>query len=933
MLCAFLVLAVTGYFRNYSTSVGSDEILVLLIGLVSGQAAVCLKVRWRTLGEQNAFAEGVIVVLIWGLLLCVGLCPKGILHLYHYHGSERWSGVWGNPNVFGTFCGVGLLFSAGLVLKYAIRCGRNARSLAARRRTLCIPATLVYLAAMAVFAVGLLHSYSRGAWLGVAVGAAYLCIQVGSGSVSRLGWTKRFHVASGWLAAAFLCLLLLPGCVPANPLLARLKSLGDLDDLSWRNRLTSSRAALNILADRPFWGAGWGQAERTYEQFYLPERLTETAAITQNGYLYLGMEAGLPVLTCLFAYLVLVVHPLSLAQRSAVGHGHLKDLAARPLGCQAAVFALLTIFLFDGGLTNVWLSPLFWVSLSLARDLPTCDVPSIPLETRRPGLLTAPFWLQRGIRIKHKLGLAVWCSGVRANILLIVLLSLLGGLFASKAVDPYQRIQFTLNVGERRPLRCVALAPKHWKRNPVVLYAQGAGVGCVETGIVLRQFANAGFAAVAMDYTKTNEASFNEEINRVHQYVASQSWADPEAIVWVGSSLGAQRVLSAALQHAGMQPAALVRICGGWIEPLRRYYGISSPDYPAPAGELRPALQETKRGRRLRCPVLLVHGTADQAFSIQTARELARALAADRTRVELWELRGLDHFLGEKRPVVIRMVAEWCWRTVSGNDFPPPSRLRCASLLWLAAYGAWFLSATVVWRLVLRLRPSGLRKQPPWLWPLSTVLCFALLIRGVAPLLPATRGTIAIARFCLVPPAQRPDLDWLSTQPGCDAHTLGTLSDQLKLAARGKEILHKGLSANDQRAFLLSPSLGGSGLHDFKWRRILWQFFYPRVRTDWLADRAPEIVAQSLRERVGTSLEAPGGQTVEEMWRLGWAHPRDFERLSVAAMRAAGIAARLGPDGRAEIWMPHKATWGIPPLALDCVKHPLPQAAADGPAD
>ena len=62
-------------------------------------------------------------------------------------------------------------------------------------------------------------------------------------------------------------------------------------------------------------------------------------------------------------------------------------------------------------------------------------------------------------------------------------------------------------------------------------------------GNVLRQFADLGLAAVGFDYDQIHPGAFEGEYAAVLDYVRRQSWADTNAIAWVGFSLGAQHTL------------------------------------------------------------------------------------------------------------------------------------------------------------------------------------------------------------------------------------------------------------------------------------------------------------------------------------------------------------------------------------------------------
>ena len=84
----------------------------------------------------------------------------------------------------------------------------------------------------------------------------------------------------------------------------------------------------------------------------------------------------------------------------------------------------------------------------------------------------------------------------------------------------------------------------------------------------LRQFAELGMAAVGFDYDQTNSGAFDGEFAAVLDYVRRQSWANTNAIAWVGFSLGAQNTLGYLLKHPENHPQLYVRLAGGWIPEL-----------------------------------------------------------------------------------------------------------------------------------------------------------------------------------------------------------------------------------------------------------------------------------------------------------------------------------------------------------------------------
>ena len=160
-------------------------------------------------------------------------------------------------------------------------------------------------------------------------------------------------------------------------------SMGNVNDFSWRNRLSAWEGTWQMMADRPWFGFGWNQPEPVYEYYYLADETMEAsdaAAIQMNDYLMLGATLGIPALFCFMAYLWLSlthsgfgVPPLGGAPPKPRERGT-PNLTADflPVICRAGAIVLLVGFWFDGGLFKLPTAATFWILLELGRqDLKT----------------------------------------------------------------------------------------------------------------------------------------------------------------------------------------------------------------------------------------------------------------------------------------------------------------------------------------------------------------------------------------------------------------------------------------------------------------------------------------------------------------------------------------------------------------------------------
>jgi O-antigen ligase len=264
--------------------------------------------------------------------------------------------------------GVGVVVTVGVAI-----CGGITGNGGLRRGSLSSFGKWLPSAAALVLCIGLLKSYSRGAWLAVGVGGLYLLIL----------WWKRCHIESAklfrWMRigagvaivpCAVLTLLLWHYQNTGNVTAHRAISASNRNDLSWRNRIAAWEGALQIMAGHPWFGAGWNQAEPLYEHYYLPPKLTESAAIEMNDYLMLGDTLGIPALFCFCMYLWLsfTFRPSELPLQPLAFSLQPSELDWLKTVCRAGALVLAVGFWFDGGLFKLPTAATFWILLELGRE-------------------------------------------------------------------------------------------------------------------------------------------------------------------------------------------------------------------------------------------------------------------------------------------------------------------------------------------------------------------------------------------------------------------------------------------------------------------------------------------------------------------------------------------------------------------------------------
>lgn len=281
--------------------------------------------------------------------------------------------------------------------------------------------------------------------------------------------------------------------------------------------------------------------------------------------------------------------------------------------------------------------------------------------------------------------------------------------------------------------------------------------------------------------------------------------------------------------------------------------------------------------------------------------------------VDVSILEGEGHALGPNRELVYRALGEYCLTQLKGPEALANYRSIASwrttrkplwvywspALLWIAV---WFLagrprkpatrtrSMLTRWELILR-----------WLAAmLATLALGQAALHLITPRLAVTDKTLAAARKHFIQPKQQQDFVYLTTNSVWTGQRLRTLLTHVELANYNRDLVNWKLDDQVYRDFVLSPQIGPVADGAMNWRRLLWESFYPRIRREQNMEAAAEIVVRHLRGRVTIVAGDNASQSIENMWLGQIAEVAGFERLYVAALRSAGIPARLDPGGRAE---------------------------------
>jgi hypothetical protein len=408
-LATLLLISAIFYALNYSPSI---DALMLLAGTALGQGMAVwagFEIKNSKLKIQNGF-NVIVVSLLVVLLASASVWKTNASRIFEYRGYLRWCGPWDNPNIAGLLMGVGISLAFGLgVGKWRMEDGKTKGGVGK------YAVVILCFFAATLMVRGLLHSYSRGAWLATCCGVAYLLWQCVNREIHQTHESKRPHPAFGhllppastarqcsesdgsrqvfsrgssisrlqrnWLplSAILLSVVVLSFWQfrhTEHKLARRTFSVSNANDFSWRNRIAAWEGTLQMMAEKPWFGFGWNQPEPLYENDYSSPKLEESMAIQQNDYFMLGSSLGLPALFCFGAYIW-----LSLSQNSGfriqkpeagdrqdacptldTGHGIL-DWSQTI--CRAGAIVLLVGFWFDGGLFKLPTAATFWILLEL----------------------------------------------------------------------------------------------------------------------------------------------------------------------------------------------------------------------------------------------------------------------------------------------------------------------------------------------------------------------------------------------------------------------------------------------------------------------------------------------------------------------------------------------------------------------------------------
>jgi O-antigen ligase len=171
---------------------------------------------------------------------------------------------------------------------------------------------------MPALLVGLILTFTRSAWVGVAVGVGVLLLR------------KDFRL----MALLPIVIAAMVALAPAA-LTDRVYSMFDLNDPTNRDRVAMLQAGAAIVRDHPLTGVGPDQVERVYPAYRPPEAVNPTNPHLHNVPMQIAAERGLPALGAWLWFVASATTGLLALLRRTRN----RSLAAAGLGAMAAMLS------------------------------------------------------------------------------------------------------------------------------------------------------------------------------------------------------------------------------------------------------------------------------------------------------------------------------------------------------------------------------------------------------------------------------------------------------------------------------------------------------------------------------------------------------------------------------------------------------------------
>lgn len=329
---------------------------------------------------QKQDKAAVVWFVLWGLFVLemLGTTMWYSTDQFTYVKHHRATGLWEDPEIYGLMAG--LTFLAFLTYLAAIGFDTKKKPRSPRNYLDTVIQWLPAFPAALSF-IGLVQSYTRGAWGGVAIGSLIITYN-GMKATSLRGETetRKMHqaftrVGLVLMAAACVVLVYVNQKEDGNGyFVRRLSSVYNINDFSWRNRVRAWVGALQMVAERPLAGYGWNKIGTAYDQLYSDPAIIEGGAIYVNDFCSVSTSAGLPVVIFLVfgVTLQLMVDYRENNLASSMGNNAQCEESCDwyNVGRWACLSVLMSGSFLNGVLIQVPLACAFWFILGARFRLP-----------------------------------------------------------------------------------------------------------------------------------------------------------------------------------------------------------------------------------------------------------------------------------------------------------------------------------------------------------------------------------------------------------------------------------------------------------------------------------------------------------------------------------------------------------------------------------
>jgi len=456
--------------------------------------------------------------------------------------------------------------------------------------------------------------------------------------------------------------------------------------------------------------------------------------------------------------------------------------------------------------------------------------------------------------------------------------------------DPLSKTWFKLQAAQGDSFECVSIVPKAKGSYPVVVVAANSGNFIAGNGKLLRRIADIGLGVIAFQADRQAQAKFDHRVDAVMLHLRGQKWSSFGPVGWLGIDDTGAQILAYLSRHP--TPGAFVQ-------------------WNAQAGRAAPA------------PVTRSGALAQTIFSGSPANtpdvtHVDGAVPHRPTPPQIQSLINTANLAGKPdsltQAAINRSVAEHFFRILEKD---PRRRLHMVKEQGTRASGMAILVGLGLMYGIFLIRGSiNLQRLPTLMHRPGKAVHGSLFISGLAASLaigitafhllllqfPVSVWSMTQAARFFIPEADREDFIHTCETANWRETRIGVAISNARLCAYNRQLVPWPVSPDMYRDFVLSPSITGNSHETFAWRRALWEHLHPAVKHLKQKDQVAAMIPQLMRQHLVITDEPSGNDDVGAILRTRITDQKGFAAICVAALRAAGVPARLNPEGRAEYY-------------------------------